>query len=125
MLQEITKAPTKTEIRRLKSEYKKVKKQYADAKYQFNHAVETHDWEILTVEDFLKVKELYIKEKKLYWKIYSLEHPDDSATVEAYAFLNRLGDEGSLDFLSSHHLTTHELIRRIKGNPNFLNEVEV
>lgn len=125
MLTEVNKAPTKQEIQELKSEYKKVNKKYTDAKYRFNHAVETHDWEILTVSDFLKMKELYIMDKKLYWKIYSLEHPDDTATVEAYAFLNRLGNDKSNDFLASHRLTTHELIHEIQVNPNFLNEVEI
>ena len=80
-------------------------------------------YKVLSVDDFLKLKELYILTKNLTWKIYELEHPNDTATPAAYRFLNSMSHNDQVDFLMKHDLTTHRLIDKIKENPNFLKEV--
>ena len=121
--EEVTKAPTQMEINNLKREYRKLEKQWDSVKYQFTQAIGAEDFEVLSVEDFLKVKELYIQKKRLFWKIHELEHPEDTATREAYMFLNRMSHNDQFDFLMKHHLTTRRLIDAIRENPNFLKEV--
>ena len=123
VLKEVTKAPTQREISSLKRQYKKAVKKFEDAKYRLQDAIKWDDFETLSVTDFLELKELYITKKKLYWKLHALEHPEDKATREAYAYLNRLDHNAQIDFLAEHGLTTHEFIREIERNPNFIDEV--
>lgn len=123
-LQEVPKAPSQREISQLKREYRRLEKKYDSLKYQFLDAVGAEDFEVLSVQQFLELKELYIQKKRLYWKIHELEHPDDTATREAYRFLNSMGHNDQFDFLMKHHMTTHRLIDKIRENPNFLDEVK-
>lgn len=123
-LQEVPKAPSQREISQLKREYRRLEKKYDSLKYQFLDAVGAEDFEVLSVQQFLELKELYIQKKRLYWKIHELEHPDDTATREAYRFLNSMGHNDQFDFLMKHHMTTHRLIDAIRENPNFLDEVK-
>ena len=120
---EVTKAPTSSELAKLKREYRAVCKKYDDLKYQFADHIKWEDFEVLNVQDFLELKELYIMKKSLYWKIHALEHPEDKATEEAYRFLNSMSHNDQVDFLMHHDLTTHKLIDEIKRNPNFISEV--
>lgn len=120
---EVGKAPTKMEIHNLKREYRKLEREWDSVKYQFSQAIGAEDFEVLSVEDFLKVKELYIRKKRLYWQIHELEHPEDSATREAYRFLNSMNHNDQFDFLAKHGLTTHKLIDAIRENPDYLKEV--
>lgn len=122
-LKEVVKAPTQREISILERKHSKLQKKYDSLKYQFLEAVGAEDFEILSVQDFLELKELYIEKKKLYWKIHELKHPEDTATREAYRFLNSMGHNDQFDFLMKHHMTTHRLIDAIRENPNFLDEV--
>lgn len=119
----VDKAPTQIEINNLKRKYETLCKKYEASKYQFLDAVSAEDFEVLSVNAFLELKELYIEKKQLYWKIFQLENPDDKATVEAYRFLNSMDHNTCLDFLARQGLTTHDLIRKIEENPNFLSEV--
>ena len=121
--EKVSKAPSQTEINNLKRRYRALKKEWDSAKYVFSQAIGAEDFELLSVDDFLELKELYITKKKLYWKIHELEHPEDTATREAYRFLNSMGHNDQVDFLVKHHLTTHKLIAEIKKNPNFIEEV--
>ena len=123
-LQEVPKAPSQREISQLKREYRRLEKKYDSLKYQFLDAVGAEDFEVLSVQQFLELKELYTQKKRLYWKIHELEHPDDTATREAYRFLNSMGHNDQFDFLMKHHMTTHRLIDAIRENPNFLDEVK-
>ena len=123
-LQEVPKAPSQREISQLKREYRRLEKKYDSLKYQFLDAVGAEDFAVLSVQQFLELKELYIQKKRLYWKIHELEHPDDTATREAYRFLNSMGHNDQFDFLMKHHMTTHRLIDAIRENPNFLDEVK-
>ena len=121
--EEVTKTPTKRELNNLKREYRNLEKKWNSKKYQFEEHISWEDFETLTVQDFLELKELYIAKKKLYWKIYQLEHPEDKATVEAYRYLHTLDHNEKVDFLTEIHMSTHELIRELEKNPNFLEEV--
>lgn len=121
--EKVAKAPSQREINNLKRRYRALEKKWDSAKYRFSQAIGAEDFEVLTVEDFLELKELYVTKKTLYWKIYKLEHPNDTATVEAYRFLNSMDHNTCLDWLTHQGLTTHELIREIEKNPNFLEEV--
>ena len=121
--QEVTKAPSKAEIGKLKRQYRTICKKYESKKYQFQDAIGAEDFEVISVQDFLELKELYIQKKKLHWKIHELEHPEDNATREAYRFLNSMSHNDQFDFLMKHELTTHSLIDAIRENPNFLDEV--
>ena len=120
---EVNKAPTQREISNLKRKYRAICKKWDNKKYQFSQAISWEDFENISVNDFLELKELYIEKKKLYWKIYQLEHPEDTATVKAYEYLDRLDHNSKIDFLTEIGLTTHELIDAIKENPNFISEV--
>ena len=120
--EEVTKKPT-NKLGSLKRQYRKLEKKFYDAKYRFTQAIGFEDFETLSINDFLELKELYIQKKKLYWKIYSLEHPEDTATVKAYQYLNTLDHNEKIDFLTEIGLTTHELIDEINKNPNFIEEV--
>ncbi len=122
-LKEVVKAPTQREISILERKHSKLQKKYDSLKYQFLEAVGAEDFEVLSVQDFLELKELYIEKKLLYWKIHELKHPEDTATREAYRFLNSMGHNDQFDFLMKHHMTTHRLIDAIRENPNFLDEV--
>ena len=122
-LQEINKAPSASEISRLEREYRRLEREYDSLKYQFLDAVGAEDFEVLSVNDFLELKEVYIMKKRLYWKIHELKHPEDTATREAYRFLNGMNHNDQVDFLMKNHLTTHDLIEAIRENPNFLSEV--
>ena len=121
--EEVTKTPTTSQLGSLKREYRKLEKEWDSVKYQFVQAITEEDFEVLSVEDFLRVKELYIRKKRLYWKIYELEHPEDTATREAYQFLNTMDHNSQFDFLMEHGLTTHRFIDAIRENPNFIKEV--
>lgn len=121
--EEVGKAPTKMELANLKREYKRLCRKWDESKYQFSEAIGWEDFEVLSVNDFLELKELYIQKKKLYWKIYSMEHPEDTATVEAYKYLNSLDHNECMDFLTRIGKTTHEFIQELKENPNYLAEV--
>ena len=110
-------------IEDMKTEYRRLSRKYDSMKYQYLDSIGAEDFEVLGVNDFLELKELYIQKKKLYWKIHELEHPKDTATREAYRFLNTMSHNEQNDFLMKHHLTTHRLIDAIRENPNFLNEV--
>lgn len=120
---EVTKAPTQREITTLERKHRKLQEKYDSLKYQFLEAVGAEDFEVLSVQDFLELKELYIEKKLLYWKIHELKHPEDTATREAYRFLNSMGHNDQFDFLMKHHMTTHRLIDKIRENPKFLEEV--
>lgn len=120
---EVNKAPTQREIGNLKRKYRAICKKWDSKKYQFSQAISWDDFENLSVTDFLELKELYIEKKKLYWKIYQLEHPEDTATVKAYEYLDRLDHNRKIDFLTEIGLTTHELINELEKNPNFIEEV--
>ncbi|MBR4271155.1 MAG: hypothetical protein IKQ31_05750 [Clostridia bacterium] len=120
---EVVKAPSQREIANLESNYRAICKKYDSAKYQFIDAVSSEDFEVLPVTAYLELKELYIQKKKLYWKIHELKHPEDTATREAYRFLNSMDHNTCLDFLARQGLTTHDLIREIEKNPNYLDEV--
>lgn len=122
-LKEVTKAPTRAQINELKREYKALCKKYDDAKYQFRSSLNANDFNSLSIEAFLELKEMHILTKKLYWRIYRLENPDDHATVEAYQFLDSMTEQGKIDWLVSHHLSTIDLIDEIRKNPNFIAEV--
>ena len=122
-LKEVTKAPTRAQINELKREYKSLCKKYDDKKYQFRSSLNANDFNSLSIEAFLELKELHIRTKKLYWKIHELEHPEDHATREAYKFLDTMTEDGKIDWLVSHHLSTIDLIDEIKKNPNFITEV--
>ena len=121
--EEVTKKPTTSQLGSLKREYRKLEKKFDDAKYRFTQSIGFEDFETLSIDDFLSLKELYIRKKKLYWKIYELEHPEDTATVKAYQYLNTLDHNEKIDFLTEIGLTTHELIDEITKNPNFIEEV--
>ena len=121
--EEVTKAPSSSELNELKRRYNAVKRKYENLKYQFQDHIYWDDFEVLKIDDFLKLKELYLEKKQLYWEIHQLEHPEDKATEEAYRFLNTMSHNEQMDFLMAHHMTTHELIQQIKDNPNFLSEV--
>lgn len=120
---EVAKQPTQSEINALKRQYRAICKKYDSAKYQFSQGISWEDFETLNVNDFLELKELYITKKRLYWKIYSLEHPEDTATVEAYRYLNSLNHNDCVDFLRKIGKTTHEFIHEIEKNPNYIAEV--
>ncbi|WP_305514426.1 hypothetical protein [Methanobrevibacter sp. V14] len=120
---EVNKAPTQSEINQLKRQYRNLEKEYDELKYQYLDAIGAEDFEVLTPEDFLKLKEVYILKKNLYWKIHNMENPDDHATEKAYRFLNSMHHNDQFDFLMKHGLTTHELIRMIEKNPDYLEEV--
>lgn len=120
---QVNKAPTQREINNLKRQYRKLEKEWDSKKYIFQQAIGAEDFEVLSVQDFLDLKELYIAKKKLYWKIHELEHPEDTATREAYRFLNTMSHNDQFDFLMKHHLTTHRLIDAIRENPDYLKEV--
>ena len=117
------KVPQAQSLAELKREYKTLEKKYTQKKQQFEHNLHFEDFELLNVELFLEIKELYIMTTKLYWKIYEMEHPEDKATVAAYAFLNKLSFHEKSNFLKKHDLTTHGLIEKLNQNPNFIKEV--
>ena len=119
----VDKAPTQRELNNLKRKYRAICKKYDSKKYIFQDHITWEDFETLSVNDFLELKELYITKKHLYWKIHEIEHPEDTATREAYKYLNRMDHNSCVDFLASQGLTTHELIRKIEENPKFLEEV--
>lgn len=120
---EVSKTPLQSEINALKRKYRAICKKYDSMKYRFQDSIGWEDFETLSVQDFIELKELYITKKRLYWKIHELEHPKDDATREAYQFLNSMPHNEQVDFLAGHGLTTHELIREIEKNPNYLDEV--
>ena len=120
---EVTKAPTVSEINNLKRQLRKLEKEYDDLRYQFKEHINMEDFEVLSVDDFLRLKELYILTKNLTWKIYELEHPNDTATPAAYKFLNTMSWNEQIDFLAEHGMSTLDLIETIRENPNYLNEV--
>jgi len=120
---EVNKTARASEIRQLKSQHKALQKKYDSLKYRFLEAIKFEDFEVLSLDDYLELKELYILKKQLFWKIHQLENPEDTATEEAYRFLNTMSHNDQIDFLRDNGLTTHELIRRIEKNPNFISEV--
>lgn len=122
-LSEVKKAPSPSEINNLKRRLRKLEQKYDDLKYQFKDHIDKEDFEVINVDDFLELKELYILKKQLYWKIHALENPNDTATPEAYKFLNSMSWNEQIDFLTKHGMTTHDLIHAIEENPNFLDEV--
>jgi len=119
----VDKAPTRAEINELKRRYKALGKEYQDVKYQFKSALNADDFNTMDIDLFLKLKELHALRTNLYWKIHELEHPEDTATREAYRFLESLTEQGKIDWLTSHHMSTIGLIDAIRKNPNFLAEV--
>ena len=122
----VAKTPTfkgTAQIANLKREYRALTRKYDDAKYRFKHALEANDFKSATMDEYLKLKEMYILKKHLFWKIHELEHPEDTATREAYRFLDSLTEQDKIDFLVNHHMSTHDLIREIEKNPNFIAEV--
>ena len=119
----VEKAPEQWEINNLKRKYRKANKRYNQLRADFSYHINCEDFELISVEDFLKLKEAYIESKQLYWKLYELEHPEDTATPTAYRFLNTLTFDEKVEFLTSHGLTTHGLIDKLRVNPNFLDEV--
>ena len=123
--EKIAKAPTSAEINNLKRKQRRLEKQYEDSKYHFMDLIEHDDISKISTDDFLSLKELEIEQRQLYWKIHELEHPEDTATREAYRFLNSMPSSESVDFLIQESLTTHELIEKIRENPDYLKEVTV
>ena len=123
--EKIPKAPTTGEINNLKRKLRKLEKDYENSKYQFIDLIEHDDISKVSTDDFLSLKELEIEQRQLFWKIHELEHPEDTATREAYRFLNSMPSSESIDFLIQESLTTHELIERIRENPDYLSEVTV
>ena len=121
--EKIAKAPTSAEINNLKRKQRRLEKEYEDTKYHFMDLIEHDDISKISTDDFLSLKELEIEQRQLYWKIHEIEHPEDTATREAYRFLNSMTSSESVDFLIQESLTTHELIEKIRENPNFLEEV--
>ena len=121
--EEITKAPSSSELNELKRRYRATCKKYDDLKYKFQDHISWDDFEVLKTDDFLKLKELYIMKKQLYWKIHAMENPEDKATEKAYRFLNTMSHNDQTDFLMKHQLTTNKLIDAIRENPNFIDEV--
>lgn len=117
------KVPQAQSLAELKREYKTLEKKYLQMRNTFIHNVQFEDFDLVNVEMFLEIKELYIMTTKLYWKIYEMEHPEDKATVAAYAFLNKLSFQEKSNFLKKHDLTTHGLIEKLNQNPNFIKEV--
>ena len=122
-LAEVQKAPTYSEINKLKRRLRKLEKKYDEKRYQFKDHIDKEDFEVISVDDFFELKELYILTKNLHWKIYEAEHPEDPATPKAYKFLNTMSWSEQVDFLTRHHMSTIDLIHAIKENPNFLEEV--
>ena len=121
--EEVTKAPSSSELNELKRRYRATCKKYDDLKYKFQDHISWDDFEVLKTDDFLKLKELYIMKKQLYWKIHAMENPEDKATEKAYRFLNTMSHNDQTDFLMKHQLTTNKLIDAIRENPNFIDEV--
>ena len=120
---EVAKTPTLREIGNLKRRLRKLEKEYESKKYQFSQAVSWDDLNHTSIDDYLELKELLIEKDKLEEQIYQLENPNDTATVKAYQYLNRLDHNEKIDFLTSIGKTTHELIEEIEKNPKFLEEV--
>lgn len=121
----VKKAPTQRELLNMRSNYRKLDKKYSELRANLIDNIIWDNMEQLSSYDLIELKEVYNQKKKLFWEIEAAENPNAAASKMAYDFLNSMTHEESLNWLQSHHLTTHQLIAKLIENPSYLEEAVV